>query len=124
MIIINYPILLKESKISFFNQKMVIFLVSALIITLLIDTSIIKVYDLIDKYFISTEEKILLFSINSSVSLFLQFMIINYVRKYFEKKFIRINIKVFSIFSILGISLSAILIGSIILQILILSTLQ
>jgi hypothetical protein len=97
---------------------MVIFLVSALIITLLIDTSIIKVYDLIDKYFISTEEKILLFSINSSVSLFLQFMIINYVRKYFEKKFIRINIKVFSIFSILGISLSAILIGSIIFQIL------
>ncbi|HEX6672963.1 MAG TPA: hypothetical protein VF084_12075, partial [Nitrososphaeraceae archaeon] len=61
--------MLKESKISFFNQKKVLFLVSALIITLLIDTSIIKVYDLIDKYFISTQEKILLFSINISISL-------------------------------------------------------
>ena len=110
--------MLKESKISFFNQKKIIFLVLALIITLLIDTSIIKVYDLIDKYFISTQEKILLFSINSFISLFLQFMIINYVRNYFEKKFTRINIKFFSIFSFLGIMLSGILIGSIIFQIL------
>ena len=71
-----------------------------LVITLLIDTSIIKVYDLIDKYFISIQEKILLFSFNSSICLILQFIIINYIRRYFEWKFTWINVKVLSVFLI------------------------
>jgi hypothetical protein len=106
--------LLKGTKKPFFNQKRITFLVIGLVITLLIDTSIIKVYDLIDKYFISTQEKILLFSLNSSICLILQFIIINYIRIYFERKFTGINIKVFSIFLIAGICLSSILIGSMI----------
>jgi hypothetical protein len=106
--------LLKSTKEPFFNQKMITLLVLGLVITLLIDISIIKVYDLIDKYFISIQEKILLFSLNSSICLILQFIIINYIRTYFEKKFTRINVKVFSIFLIAGICLSSILIGLII----------
>jgi hypothetical protein len=106
--------LLKGTREPLFKQKRIIFLVLGLVITLLVDTSIIKVYDLIDKYFISVQEKILLFSLNSSICLVLQFIIINYIRTYFERKFPRINIKLFSIFAIAGIGLSSILIGLII----------
>ena len=106
--------LLKGTREPFFNQKIITLLVLGLVITLLIDISIIKVYDLIDKYFISTQEKILLFSLNSSICLILQFIIINYIRRYFERKFTQINVKVFSIFLIAGICLSSILIGLII----------
>jgi hypothetical protein len=49
-----------------------------LMVTLVIDTSIVKVYDLIDKYFISTQARIVLFSTNSSACLILQFIIISY----------------------------------------------
>ncbi len=106
--------MLKGTKEPLFNQKRITLLVIGLVITLLVDTSIIKVYDLIDKYFISIKEKILLFSLNSSICLILQFIIINYIRTYFERKFPRINVKLFSIFSIAGICLSSILIGLII----------
>ena len=106
--------MLKGAREPLFKQKRIIFLVLGLVITLLVDTSIIKVYDLIDKYFISVQEKILLFSLNSSICLVLQFIIINYIRTYFERKFPRINIKLFSIFAITGIGLSSILIGLII----------
>ena len=106
--------MLKGAREPLFKQKRIIFLVLGLVITLLVDTSIIKVYDLIDKYFISVQEKILLFSLNSSICLVLQFIIINYIRTYFERKFPRINIKLFSIFAIAGIGLSSILIGLII----------
>ena len=39
----------------------------SLIVTLVIDTSIVKVYDLVDKSFISERDKFLLFSINTSI---------------------------------------------------------
>jgi hypothetical protein len=108
--------LLKDTRESLFKQKRIIFLVLGLVITLLVDTSIIKVYDLIDKYFISIEEKILLFSLNSSICILFQFILINYIRRYFEKKFSRINVKGFSFFLIAGICLSSILIGLIVIH--------
>ncbi len=106
--------MLKSTKESFFNQKRITLLVLGLVITLLIDTSIIKVYDLIDKYFITIQEKILLFSLNSSICLIIQFIIINYIRRYFEWKFTWINVKGLSFFLIAGICLSSILIGLIV----------
>jgi hypothetical protein len=51
---------------------------------LIIDTSLVKVYDLIDKYFIPTQDKVVLFSINSSVCLILQFAILRYIIKNIE----------------------------------------
>ena len=106
--------MLKGTREPLFNQKRITLLVIGLFIILLIDTSLIKVYDLIDKYFISTQKKILLFSLNSSICLILQFLIINYIRIYFKRKFTRLNVKLFSSFAIAGICLSSILIGSII----------
>ena len=106
--------MLKGTREPLFNHKRITLLVIGLFIILLIDTSLIKVYDLIDKYFISTQKKILLFSLNSSICLILQFLIINYIRIYFKRKFTRLNVKLFSSFAIAGICFSSILIGSII----------
>ena len=52
----------------------------ALIVTVLIDTSVVKINDLIDKYFIPMQSKLILFSINSSLCLLLQFLIIKYLQ--------------------------------------------
>lgn len=51
----------------------------ALAVTLIIDTSLVKINDLIDKYFIPIEGKLILFSINSSICLFLQLLAIRFV---------------------------------------------
>ena len=51
----------------------------ALAVTLIIDTSLVKINDLIDKYFIPIEGKLILFSINSSICLILQLLAIRFV---------------------------------------------
>jgi hypothetical protein len=57
-----------------------------LVLVLIIDISIVKVYDLIDKAFISQANKLLLFSINSAVCLALQFTIIYYLQRSFRHR--------------------------------------
>ena len=57
-----------------------------LVLVLIIDISIVKVYDLIDKAFISQSNKLLLFSINSAVCLVLQFTIIHYLQRSFKHR--------------------------------------
>ena len=56
----------------------------ALIVTILIDTLVVKINDLIDKNFISLQSKLILFSVNSSLCLILQFLIIKYVTDSFR----------------------------------------
>lgn len=56
----------------------------SLIITLLIDTTIIKIYDITYKQFISIEGKITLFAANSLVCLIIQYLIVHYIRNAFE----------------------------------------
>jgi hypothetical protein len=68
-----------EYKSTFSNKKFVVLMV-ALIVTILIDTSVVKVNDLIDKNFIPLQSKLILFSINSLLCLLLQFVIIRYVQ--------------------------------------------
>jgi hypothetical protein len=53
---------------------------ASLIAVLVIDISIVKIYDLVDKFFISMQDKVILFSINTSVCLFLEFIIIKYIK--------------------------------------------
>jgi hypothetical protein len=48
-----------------------------LVVTSIIDISIVKINDLIDKYFIPVQGKLILFATNSSVCLFLQFYFIS-----------------------------------------------
>ena len=56
----------------------------ALIVTVLIDTSVVKINDLIDKYFIPIQSKVMLFAINSFLCLLLQFFIIKYIENSFK----------------------------------------
>jgi hypothetical protein len=53
---------------------------ASLIAILVIDISIVKVYDLVDKFFIPMQDKVILFSINSSICIFLEFIIIKYIK--------------------------------------------
>jgi hypothetical protein len=66
----------------------------ALIVTLLVDTSVVKVNDLIDKYFISLQSKLILFSINNSLCVVLQIFIINYIKSAFKSDRLNKTLKV------------------------------
>ncbi len=61
-------------------------IISGLIVTLLIDSSFIKIYDLIDKNFISIEQKKILFSVNTLVSIFFQYLLIMYIKDVFSSQ--------------------------------------
>lgn len=107
----------KEIK-SLFSHNKFLLIIIGLIITLLVDTSVIKIYDLIDKYFIPIESKIFLFSINSFFSLILQFFIIRYANNEFKQdKWIkRINVKPFYKICLATLFGTAILVGVLIFQ--------
>src|SRR5215207_9276910 len=57
----------------------------ALMVTVVVDTSIIKVYDLVDKDFLPEQGKTLLFSLNSFLCLGIEFAIIKYIERSFMR---------------------------------------
>ena len=76
-----------------------------LIVTIVIDTSIVKVYDLVDKSFIPAQVKSFLFSINTSICIILQFILINYLQRSFKRHLIIKTLNVNLLFRILLVSL-------------------
>lgn len=68
-----------------FNRLLFLLMLIGLIVTLLVDTSVVKVYDLVDKNFIPAREKVILFLTNSFACLFLEYLIIWYLRNSFLK---------------------------------------
>jgi hypothetical protein len=90
----------------------------ALVFAMLIDTSLVKVNDLINKYFIPIQSKLILFSVNSSLCLLLQYFIGKYIKRSFERdrqKSIA-NLDIFYIIFLASLGISAALIGSLIFQ--------
>ncbi len=59
-------------------------IMASLIAILVIDISIVKVYDIVDKSFISMQYKVILFSINTSVCVFLEFIVVKYIKESFK----------------------------------------
>jgi hypothetical protein len=96
--------LLIDNKKSFSNRKFLI-LIIALIVTILIDTSVVKINDLIDKYFIPMQSKLMLFTVNSSLCLLLQFLLIKYLQISFKRDRLNKTLKVQSFYKISLISL-------------------
>ena len=90
----------------------------ALIVTILIDTSVVKINDLIDKYLIPLQIKIILFSINSSLCLLLQFLIIKYLQSSIKMDQLKNTLKVQSFYkiSLISIAVLGIFIGFLIFQ--------
>lgn len=89
-----------------------------LAVTILIDTSVVKVNDLIDKYLIPMQSKVILFSVNSSLCLLLQYSIFKYIKGSFEEerpgKKLKINL--FNLVSIISLAVLGTLIGLLIFQ--------
>ena len=102
---------------SFDNKKFLIVII-ALLVTIVIDTSFVKINDLIDKHSIPLQSRLLLFSVNSSLLILFQYIVLRYVTNAFKlarsNKSLRIN--TFYIISITSLSLLAILIGSLIFE--------
>lgn len=87
-------------------------------VTMIIDTIIVKINDLIDKNFISLQSKLILFSVNSSVCMFLQFFALKYVRSSFNTRGLNNVLKtnVFYVVSMTSVCVLAALIGLLIFQ--------
>ena len=90
----------------------------ALIATILIDTSVVKINDLVDKFFIPMQSKLILFAVNSSLILILQYFLINYVENSFASNQLKksLKVKVFYIVFKASLGLLAALIGALIFQ--------
>jgi hypothetical protein len=103
---------------SSFSHKKFLVVMAALIVTILIDTSVVKINDLIDKNFISLQSKLVLFSVNSSLCLFLQFLIIRYVKSSFKAGRLNktLKAKAFYVISLTSLCILAALIGFLIFQ--------
>jgi hypothetical protein len=103
---------------SSFSHKKFLVVMAALIVTILIDTSVVKINDLIDKNFISLQNKLVLFSVNSSLCLFLQFLIIRYVKSSFKAGRLNktLKAKAFYVISLTSLCILAALIGFLIFQ--------
>ena len=101
-----------------FNQKKFLLIMIGLIVTSIIDISIVKINDLIDKYFIPLQSKLILFAINSSLCLLLQFFLIRYIHTSFQRDRLNRTLKVKAVYTISFISLGvlAALIGFLMLQ--------
>ena len=100
------------------SQKKFLSVMIALIAILLIDTSFVRIYDLIEKNFIPLQSKLILFSVNSSLCLLLQFYLIRYIRS--SLKLDRLNktlkVKSFYIISLVSLCILGSLIGFLIFQ--------
>ena len=69
---------------SFSNRKFVI-LIIAIIGIIVIDISTVRTYDLVDKYIIPLQSKLILFSINSALCIAINIAILAYVRRSMDK---------------------------------------
>ncbi|HEX2406996.1 MAG TPA: hypothetical protein VHJ38_07285 [Nitrososphaeraceae archaeon] len=101
-----------------FSYKKFLCIIILLIVTIIIDTSIVKVYDLVYKPFINEQTKLLIFSINSILGLALQFIIIIYLQRIFKKQGSnkQINTHLLAKISLISLSVIGILMGLLMLQ--------
>jgi hypothetical protein len=103
-----------------FSYKKFLMLMIGLVIAILIDISVFKIYDLTDKYLIPIQSKIILFSVNSSLCLLFQYFIIKYVRTAFKRGTNPLSeafkVRVFYVISLISLSALAVFIGFLIFQ--------
>jgi hypothetical protein len=88
----------------------------ALIATVLVDISVVKIYDVTDKNFIPLHYKLLLFSINSSVCLILQFFILRYLQNSIKLQASARSTGIYYVASAISLVILGVIIGSVIVQ--------
>lgn len=89
-----------------------------MVVTSIIDVSIVKINDLIDKYFIPMQGKLILFALNSSVCLFLQFYLVRHIHISFQRDRLNrtLKIKIIYLVSLFSLSILSGLIGFLVFQ--------
>jgi hypothetical protein len=93
------------------NKRFFIFLI-LVIATFIIDILLVKIYDIVDKYFIPIEAKSIIFAVNTALCLTFQFGMIKYLQSIIEQQqLVRIKIKSFYMVSLISLIVSSILIG-------------
>src|SRR5918994_6572041 len=82
-----------------FSYKGFLSVMVALIVVILIDTSIVTVYDLVDKNYLPTGDKLTLFAINSMLCIFLQLVLIRHIRHSLDnvRPITRLSSKIFNV---------------------------
>ncbi|MGB6674562.1 MAG: hypothetical protein WBE34_19200 [Candidatus Nitrosopolaris sp.] len=101
-----------------FNNKKFLILMIALAVTLLIDISVVKINDLSNKDFISIQSRLILFSLDSSLCLVLQYFIIKHIMSSFSTAQLNrtLKVKAFFIITLASLFVLAALIGFLIFQ--------
>jgi hypothetical protein len=102
-----------------FSRKKFLVVMVALIVTILIDTAVVKINDLIDKNFISIQNRLILFSVNGSLCLLLQYFIARYVKNSLQTDQLTkrtFRFKSFYLIFLASLTVMAALIGSIIFE--------
>jgi hypothetical protein len=91
---------------------------ASLIAILVIDISVVKVYDLVDKSFIPIQGKVILFSINTSICIFLELIIIQYMKDSFKSSQLNktSNVNLLYTISFTTVCILGILLGALIFQ--------
>jgi hypothetical protein len=87
------------------EQRKLFIIMIALVVCSIIDVSLVKINDLIDKYFIPIQGRLVLFSLNGSLCLLLQFFLIKYIRGSFKGDRMNKTLKMRAIHTISLISL-------------------
>ena len=87
------------------EQRKLFLIMIALVVCSIIDVSLVKINDLINKYFIPIQGRLVLFSLNGSLCLLLQFFLIKYIRGSFKGDRMNKTLKVRAIHTISLISL-------------------
>jgi hypothetical protein len=87
-----------------------------LIAIILIDITVVKIYDVTDKNFIPIQHKLLLFSINSSACLVLQFFIIRYLQYSIKVGNPNESTKLYYLISIISLFIMGAIVSSLIAQ--------
>ena len=116
--LIHSQLELQSEQIRSFSQKKFLLIMIGLIVTSIVDISIVKINDLIDKFFIPQQGRLILFAVNSILCLFLQFCLVMYIHTFFQRERLNRTIKVKAIFvgSLISLSILASLIGFLIFQ--------
>jgi hypothetical protein len=96
-----------------FNYKAFTLAIIGLIIVVLVDTTFVKTYDIVNKQFIPIQGKTILFSVVSSLCLVLQFCIIRYIHASIKVDLLgeSIRIRYFYIITLLSLCLVTALMG-------------
>lgn len=112
-----YTMLDTISQTKYIDKRLISLFIIGFFITIIIDTSLVRIYDLVSKNVISPNFKLLVFSVNTSLCLLFQIGILFYLSKIFKQDRFKISFLIFKKYhsiALISVLAMAILISSVI----------